>query len=124
MEWELSYRDRLMHAFDKVLELAERNGIFLKLVLSDKNDHIYKKLDDDGSFVIGSETDTLTNIEKAELTGGTSANTIHPKVMGNGGRTQIPPIPKNPSQYVSVGSSVTTILQNLSNMGPLGPNSQ
>ncbi|MBN1571041.1 MAG: hypothetical protein JXA73_24605 [Acidobacteria bacterium] len=59
MEFELDFPDIALHAMDKYVELAEKYGIYLKLVLMEKNDQIYYKLDDDGTFVINGETDNL-----------------------------------------------------------------
>ena len=49
-------------AFDKILALAEANDIYIKLVLVEKDDYIYKKLDDDGTWVIGGETDNADGV--------------------------------------------------------------
>jgi chitodextrinase len=57
MQYELYFPQEPSYSFDKVVELAERYGVYLKLVLSDKDDKIYHKLDDDGTFVIGGEAD-------------------------------------------------------------------
>lgn len=57
MEYELYFPDLALYAMDKYVELSEKYGMYLKLVLMEKNDHIYYKLDDDGTFVIGSESD-------------------------------------------------------------------
>jgi hypothetical protein len=57
MEYELYFPDLLVYATEKRLELAEQYDLYLKLVLMDKNDKIYYKLDDDGTFVIGGESD-------------------------------------------------------------------
>ena len=57
MQYELYFAQESSYSFDKVVELAEQYGIYLKLVLSDKNDMIFYKLDDDGTFVIGGEPD-------------------------------------------------------------------
>ncbi|MCC7173980.1 MAG: hypothetical protein IT159_02195 [Bryobacterales bacterium] len=59
MEYETYIPDRKLQAMDRYLELAEKHGIYLKVVLMEKNDHIYQKIDDDGSFVIGGEKDNL-----------------------------------------------------------------
>jgi hypothetical protein len=55
MECELIIPDLDLYCMDKYLELAEEYGIYLKLVLMDKSDPIYYKLDDDGTFVINGE---------------------------------------------------------------------
>jgi hypothetical protein len=57
MEYELVIPDLALYSLDKYVELCEQYGIYLKLVLMDKNDKIYYKLDDDGSFVMNGESD-------------------------------------------------------------------
>ena len=57
MEYESYIPDLPLYALDKYVELAEQYDVFLKLVLMDKNDQIYFKLDDDGTFVIDGEAD-------------------------------------------------------------------
>jgi hypothetical protein len=59
MEYELYFPDLFMYAMDKYVELAEQYDMYLKLVLMEKNDYIYYKLDDDGTFVINGEPDNL-----------------------------------------------------------------
>ncbi len=50
MEYELNFPDLGLYAMDKYVELAEAHDIYLKLVIMEKNDLIYKKLADDGTF--------------------------------------------------------------------------
>ncbi len=57
LEYQLYYPEQSAYALDKIVNLAEQYGVYLKLVLMEKNDMIYYKLDDDGTFVIGSEED-------------------------------------------------------------------
>ena len=57
MEYELYYPEESAYALDKIVNLAEQNGAYLKLVIMEKNDMIYNKLDDDGTFVINGEGD-------------------------------------------------------------------
>ncbi len=57
MQYELEWPDPELYAMDKYLELSEKYGMYLKLVLMDKNDPIYGKLNDDGTFVMNGETD-------------------------------------------------------------------
>jgi len=59
MEYELNFPDQGLYAMDKYVELAEKYGMYLKLVLSEKNDYVDYKLDDDGTFVINGEPDNL-----------------------------------------------------------------
>ncbi len=60
MQYESYFPDRALRAMDDYLELAEKYGIYLKVVLMEKNDLIYYKLDDDGTFVIAGEPDNAT----------------------------------------------------------------
>lgn len=51
MEYEQYVAEEKAHAFDRVLEAAERYGLYLKLVILEKNDKIYLKMRDDGGWV-------------------------------------------------------------------------
>ncbi len=51
VEYEQYFPQKESFALDKVVELAEQYGIYLKLVLMDKDDKIYYKLEDNGEFV-------------------------------------------------------------------------
>jgi hypothetical protein len=51
MELERYIAEERAYALDKFVELAERNDVYLKLVLMEKGDTIYYKLDDNGEFV-------------------------------------------------------------------------
>jgi len=55
MEYELYFSQEESFALDKLVELAEQHGIYLKLVLMDKNDNMYYKIQDNGDFVIDGE---------------------------------------------------------------------
>lgn len=55
MQYELYFPEQSAHALDKVIALAEQNDIFLKLVIHDKDDKIYTKINDDGTFVYDQE---------------------------------------------------------------------
>lgn len=57
MEYDLVIPDFEPYALDRYLELAEKHDIYLKLVLMDKNDPLYYKLEDDGTFAINGERD-------------------------------------------------------------------
>ena len=59
MEYQLYYPQLSSLAIDMVLEFAEQNGLYLKLVIQDKGDKIYYKIDDDGTFVLDGELDNL-----------------------------------------------------------------
>jgi hypothetical protein len=51
MEYELYFPQKESYALDKSVELAEKYGIYLKLVLMDKGDNMYFKFQDNGDFV-------------------------------------------------------------------------
>jgi Domain of unknown function (DUF5060) len=51
MQHQLYIPQAKAYAFDKIVEQAERNGVYLKLVVMDKGDKIYLKMDDNGEFV-------------------------------------------------------------------------
>ena len=57
LEYELYFPEQSAYALDKIVNLAENNGVYLKLVIHEKNDMIYFKLDDDGTFVMNGEQD-------------------------------------------------------------------
>jgi hypothetical protein len=50
MEYELYIPQSRAYALDKIVELAERQGVYLKLVVMEKGDEVYAKFDDDGGF--------------------------------------------------------------------------
>jgi hypothetical protein len=50
MEHHLYIPEEHAYALDKVVGLAERNGVYLKLVVMEKNDKIYLKMADDGTW--------------------------------------------------------------------------
>jgi hypothetical protein len=52
MEYELYISQEESYALDKFIDLAEQYDIYLKLVLMDKNDKIYYKIEDNGDFVV------------------------------------------------------------------------
>ena len=54
-ESELYFSDKPLYDLDQTLNEAEQAGMYLKVVLLDKNDHIYKKINDYGSFVIAGD---------------------------------------------------------------------
>jgi hypothetical protein len=62
MEYELYYPERSLYLMDRYVDLARKYGIYLKIVLMEKNDLMYDKLDGDGSFVIGGEPDNANGI--------------------------------------------------------------
>jgi hypothetical protein len=53
MSYERYFPEQGLLALDKVINLAEQYGVYLKLVLHEKNDVIFSKIHDDGRFVIG-----------------------------------------------------------------------
>ena len=50
MEHELYVPEEKAYSLDRIVEHAERNGVYLKLVVMDLNDKIYLKMADDGSW--------------------------------------------------------------------------
>ena len=52
MEYELYYSQEESYALDKFVNLAEQYSLFLKLVIMEKNDKIYYKIQDNGDFVL------------------------------------------------------------------------
>ncbi len=57
MEYDSYFPERSAYALDKTINLAEKYGVYLKLVIMEKNDTIYFKMDDDGTFVMPGESD-------------------------------------------------------------------
>jgi hypothetical protein len=57
LDYETYFRDQTAHALDQIVNLAEQNGTSLKMVLMEKNDMLYEKLNDDGSLVSGAQPD-------------------------------------------------------------------
>jgi hypothetical protein len=55
MEYELYFSQEESYTLDKFIELAEQHGVYVKLVLMDKNDNMYYKIEDNGDFVIAGE---------------------------------------------------------------------
>ncbi len=55
MEYELYFPEQSAYSLDKIVELAEKYGVYLKLVIHEKDDKIFFKLDDDGTFVYNEE---------------------------------------------------------------------
>jgi hypothetical protein len=49
MEHLTYYMERNAHAFDKILELAEQNGVYLKIVIMEKNEVIQNEIGYDGN---------------------------------------------------------------------------
>lgn len=58
MEYELYFPQKESHALDKLVELAEKHSIYLKLVLMDKGDNLYGKIQDNGDFVTSGPDNT------------------------------------------------------------------
>ena len=61
MQYGLYYPDTAAQAMDEVVQLAEEHDMAIKLVVLDKDDNLYYKIDDDGSFVLPGETDNYGN---------------------------------------------------------------
>jgi hypothetical protein len=57
LDYETYFREQSAYALDKIVNLAEKNGTYLKLVLMDKNDMLFEKLNDDGTLVSGGQDD-------------------------------------------------------------------
>jgi hypothetical protein len=53
MEHQLYIPQEKAFSFDKIVEMAERHEVYLKLVVMEKEDKIYLKMADDGEFVTG-----------------------------------------------------------------------
>ena len=51
MEYHLQIPQARAYALDRIIEQAERAGVYLKLVVLEKDDEIYQNLTDDGGFV-------------------------------------------------------------------------
>lgn len=58
MEYQVDIPQARAYSLDKIVELAERNGVYLKLVVMEKGDEIYLKTEDDGQFVTGRDNET------------------------------------------------------------------
>jgi len=59
MQYDLYFAQEPSYSLDKIVALAEQSGIYLKMVLEDKSDTTYQKMDDDGTYVLGGEQDNL-----------------------------------------------------------------
>ena len=55
MEYQLYIPQARAWAFDRIVEHAERTGVHLKVVVMEKDDEIYQKMADDGTFVTSSD---------------------------------------------------------------------
>ena len=51
MEYHLQIPQKRAYALDTIVEAAERAGVYLKLVVMEKDDEIYQNLADDGTFI-------------------------------------------------------------------------
>jgi hypothetical protein len=58
MDHQIYVPQKEAHALDKVVELAGRSGVYLKLVIMDKSDEIYVKIADDGTFAVKQDNET------------------------------------------------------------------
>jgi hypothetical protein len=59
LDYETYFREQSANALDKIVNLAEQNGTYLKLVLMEKNDALFEKINDDGTLVSGGQDDNL-----------------------------------------------------------------
>ena len=57
MEHELYVPEERAYSLDRIVEHAERSGVYLKLVVMDLNDKIYLKMADDGSWAATDNVD-------------------------------------------------------------------
>jgi hypothetical protein len=87
MQYGLYFSDTSAQAMDKVVELAEANGIAIKLVVLDKDDNLFYKIDDDGSFVLNGESDNNSENRQDPGVYGCSAAESGPAVCPQGART-------------------------------------
>ena len=62
MQYDSYFKDYQANRLDKAIEQAEKNHIYLKMELMEKNDMIWLKLDNDGTYVFGNESDNITGI--------------------------------------------------------------
>jgi len=62
MQYDTYFKEDPARNLDKTVESAEKNGVYLKLVLEDKGDMIYWKIDDDGTYVINGKPDNQDGI--------------------------------------------------------------
>ncbi|MFO7691884.1 MAG: DUF5060 domain-containing protein [Vicinamibacterales bacterium] len=65
MEHQLYVPEERAHSLDRILDHAERNGVFLKLVVMDLNDKIYLKMADDGSWADADNLDGFYGLGRA-----------------------------------------------------------
>lgn len=57
MEYQLYIPEEKAHALDEIVAQAERNGVYLKLVVMEKNDKIFLKMSDDGGWAAEDNVD-------------------------------------------------------------------
>ena len=65
MEHDLYVPDEKAYSLDKIVENAERNGVYLKLVLMEKNDKIYLKTADNGDWAASDNPDGFYGLGRA-----------------------------------------------------------
>jgi hypothetical protein len=51
-QYDLVYPDAQGWALDQIVKIAEENDVYLQMVIGDKNDKMWFKIDDDGTYVI------------------------------------------------------------------------
>ena len=56
-QYDLVYPEAKLWSLDQVLNFAEDNDVYLKMVVGDKGDKMWWKIDDDGTYVIDGEQD-------------------------------------------------------------------
>ena len=68
MEHQKYFEQRFSYAFDQMLELARQNGVYLKIVVLEKDEDILNWLDANGNFGSGSATSTATTATMTRYT--------------------------------------------------------
>lgn len=59
-QYDLVYPEAELWSLDQLLRIAEENDVYLKMVIGDKSDKMWWKIDDDGTYVIKGEPDNTT----------------------------------------------------------------
>jgi hypothetical protein len=59
LQYELYFPDGEAYALDKYVDLAQQYDIYLKLVVMELNDEIWRKMNNDGTFVLAGQDDNM-----------------------------------------------------------------
>jgi hypothetical protein len=59
-QYDLVYPESQTWALDQIVRLAEENDVYLQMVIGDKSDRMWWKIDNDGTYVIDGESDNQT----------------------------------------------------------------